>query len=145
MNEKTLILLKPDTMERCLVGDIINRFEKKGLKIAGLKMLKMTEDMASRHYQEHQGESFYSSLVKFITSRPIIAMLIEGPGAVSICRSMTGATFGAKAAPGTIRGDFGISTRFNLIHSSENREAAKKEISIFFEQNVNIYIFLFSF
>jgi nucleoside-diphosphate kinase len=131
--ERTLILLKPDALERGLAGEIIIRFEKKGMKVVGLKMLKMTAEMAARHYYEHKERGFYPSLVKFMTSQPIVAMAIEGVGAVTICRNMTGATFGAQAAPGTIRGDYGISTSFNLIHSSADREAAARELPIFFK------------
>lgn len=130
--EKTLILLKPDAVERGFIGEIIGRFERKGLKVAGLKMLKMTEEMAARHYQEHRDKPFYPGLVQFMTSQPIIALAIEGIGAVTICRKMTGATFGAQAEPGTIRGDYGISTSYNLIHSSADRESAARELPIFF-------------
>ena len=132
--EKTLILLKPDSIQRGLVGEIIKRFERKGLKIAGLKMLHMTEAMAARHYRAHVDKPFYPGLVKFMTGQPIIAVAIEGVGAVEICRKMTGATFGLKAQPGTIRGDYGISTSFNLVHSSEDREAAAWELPIFFDE-----------
>jgi nucleoside-diphosphate kinase len=130
--ERTLILLKPDAVERGCIGDIISRFERKGLKLVGLKMLKMTEETAARHYQEHQGKPFYPGLVQFMTSQPIVAMAIEGIGAVAICRKMTGATFGAQAEPGTIRGDYGISTSYNLIHSSADKESAAREVPIFF-------------
>ena len=133
--ETTLILIKPDAIQRNFIGKIIKRFEEKGLRIVGLKMLQMTELLAEKHYVEHIGKPFYPALIKFMTSSPIIAIAIEGVGAVEVCRKMTGATFGIKAEPGTIRGDFGISTSFNLIHSSENREAAARELPIFFEAN----------
>lgn len=131
--EKTLILIKPDAIERNLVGEVIERFEKKGMKIVGLKMLQMTKEMAAQHYHEHVGKGFYKSLEQFMTSQPIIAIAVEAPGAVGICRNMTGATFGAKATSGTIRGDYGISTSFNLLHSSADRDAAKRELEIFFD------------
>lgn len=135
MAERTLLLLKPDAVERGLVGEIISRFEKKGLKLAGLKLLKMTEEMAAKHYHEHRDKPFYPGLAQFMTSQPIVAMAIEGIGAVAICRKMTGATFGAQAEPGTIRGDYGISTSYNLIHSSADRESAVRELPIFFSGN----------
>jgi nucleoside-diphosphate kinase len=131
--ERTLILLKPDSLQRGVMGNIIDRFEKKGLKIVGMKMLQMTAEMAEKHYREHVKKSFYPSLVKFMTGLPIVALAIEGVGAIEVCRKMTGATFGVKAEPGTIRGDYGLSTSFNLIHSSENKEAALWELPIFFK------------
>ena len=130
--EQTLILLKPDAIARGMIGEIIQRFEKKGLKIAAIKMLQMTEDIAARHYRAHVARQFYPDLVEFMMSSPIIAMIIAGPGAVSACRKMTGATNGLNAEPGTIRGDYGVSTSFNLVHSSEDQEAAAWEIPIFF-------------
>ena len=133
--ERTLVLLKPDALHRGLVGEIIHRFEFKGLKIAGLKMLQMTPEIAAQHYREHVGKGFYASLVQFMTSGPIVAMAIEGVAAVAVCRKMTGATFGVKAEPGTIRGDYVLSTSFNVIHSSENTTAAAWELSIFFQPN----------
>ena len=135
MSERTLILIKPDAIERNLIGEIITRFEKKGLKIAGLKMLQMTEKMAAKHYEEHVEKPFYKSLAEFMTGHPIIAIAIEGPGAVTICRKITGATFGAKAESGTIRGDYGVSTSYNLIHSSADHTAATRELPIFFAEN----------
>ncbi len=133
--DRTLILLKPDTLERGLMGDVISRFERKGLTIVGLKMMNMTEEMARQHYHEHVDRPFFPSLKEFMTSHPIVALAIEGVGSVEICRKMTGATFGMKAEPGTIRGDYGISTGCNLIHSSENKEAAARELQIFFQEN----------
>lgn len=133
--ERTLILIKPDAIQRGLSGEILTRFERKGLKIVGMKMLQMTDDMASTHYREHIGKKFYGGLAQFMTSQPIIAIALEGPGAVLVCREMTGATFGVEAKAGTIRGDYGVSNRFTLIHSSENREAAARELSIFFREN----------
>ena len=133
--EKTLILLKPDAIARGMIGEIIQRFEKKGLKIAAIKMLQMTEEIAARHYRAHVEKPFYPDLVKFMLDSPIIAMVIAGPGAVGACRKMTGATNGLNADPGTIRGDYGVSTSFNLVHSSEDQEAAAWEIPIFFAGN----------
>lgn len=132
--EKTLILLKPDTRERGLIGKIITRFEEKGLKIVGLKMMQMTKEIAAKHYHEHVNKGFYPSVEKFMTSGPIIALAIEGVGAVEVCRKMTGKTFGVKAEPGTIRGDYGVSTSYNLIHSSADRDAAEYEVPIFFTE-----------
>ncbi|NUM33238.1 MAG: nucleoside-diphosphate kinase [Candidatus Brocadiae bacterium] len=132
--ERTLVLLKPDALQRGLVGQILKRFEEKGMKIAGMKMMQMTQEIAARHYRAHVEKGFYPSLVKFMTSSPIIALAIEGVGAVHVCRKMTGATFGLKAEPGTIRGDYGVSTSFNLIHSSEDKESAAWELPIFFKE-----------
>ncbi len=132
--ERTLVLLKPDALQRGFVGKIIQRFEEKGMKIAGLKMLKMTPEMAAKHYRAHVDKGFYPSLAKFMTGSPIVAIAIEGIAAVQVCRKMTGATFGVKAEPGTIRGDYGVSTSFNLVHSSEDKEAAAWELPIFFKE-----------
>ena len=132
--ERTLILIKPDAIQRQLVGTILQRFENKGMKIAGLKMMQMTEDMAKEHYKDLVDKPFFPSLSEFMTSHPIIAIAIEGAGAVGICRKMTGATFGMKAEPGTIRGDYGVSTSYNLIHSSEDKSAAERELKIFFKE-----------
>ncbi|WP_372365678.1 nucleoside-diphosphate kinase [Candidatus Uabimicrobium sp. HlEnr_7] len=131
--ERTLVLIKPDAIQRQLVGTILQRFENKGMKIAGLKMMQMSEDMAKDHYKDLVDKPFFPSLSEFMTSHPIIAIAIEGVGAVSICRKMTGATFGMKADPGTIRGDYGVSTSYNLIHSSEDKSAAERELKIFFK------------
>ena len=133
--ERTLILFKPDALQRMIIGKIINRFEEKGLKIVGLKMMEMTDEIAAKHYHAHINKSFFPMLVKFMKSAPIIAMVIEGESAINVCRKITGATFGIEAEPGTIRGDYSnSSTCLNLIHSSENKEAVEIELPIFFKE-----------
>ena len=132
--ERTLILLKPDAVQRGLVGEILNRFENKGLKLVGMKLMQITPELAAKHYSAHAGKPFYDGLVKFMTKSPVVALAIEGNGAIGICRSMMGATFGADAAPGTIRGDYGVSRSFNLVHGSDSPEAATKELELFFPE-----------
>ena len=130
--ERTLILIKPDALQRGLAGRILQRFEEKGLKIIGLKLMQITEDLAARQYEAHKDRPFYPGLVKFMTSRPVIAIALEGLGAIGICRKLMGATFGADAKPGTIRGDLGSSRSFNLVHGSDSPEAAERELALFF-------------
>jgi len=130
--ERTLVLLKPDAVQRGLIGKILTRFEEKGLHIVGAKMMRITPELATRHYADHEGKPFYDGLVGFMTSDPVVALVLEGPHAISVCRAMMGATFGFKADPGTIRGDFGISNQFNLVHGSDSPEAAEREIGLFF-------------
>ena len=130
--ERTLILLKPDAVKRRLIGRLIGRFEDKGLKLAGMKLMKIDRSLAEKHYQDHKGKGFYEGLVSFMTGDPVVAMVIEGPSAIDVCRKMMGATFGFKAEPGTIRGDFGVSNQFNLVHGSDGPEAAEREIGLFF-------------
>tara|TARA_Y100000814_G_scaffold293323_1_gene274414 strand:- start:2490 stop:2942 length:453 start_codon:yes stop_codon:yes gene_type:complete len=132
--EKTLILLKPDSLQRGLSGEIISRFEKKGFKIIGMKLIKVSKDLAETHYSEHKGKPFFEDLVAFITSSPIIAMVIETQNAINIARNMMGSTNPIDALPGTIRGDFGISVEYNIIHGSDSETSAKKEISLFFNE-----------
>ncbi|OGO02271.1 MAG: nucleoside-diphosphate kinase [Chloroflexi bacterium RBG_13_54_8] len=132
--QKTLVLVKPDGIQRGLAGEIISRLERKGLKIVALKMLHMDKAMAERHYAVHQGKPFFSSLVDFITSGRIIAAVIEGRNAVEVVRRMMGETDPIKAAPGTIRGDFGLEIQENLVHGSDSEENAQKEISLFFHE-----------
>jgi nucleoside-diphosphate kinase len=129
---RSLILIKPDAVGRGLTGEIISRLERKGLKIAALKMLQMDDTLAKRHYAIHEGKSFFSSLVEFITSGPIIATVIEGSNAVEAVRRIMGETDPLKASAGTIRGDFGLDLTQNLIHGSDSEENAEKEIAIFF-------------
>ena len=131
--ERTLILLKPDAVQRGLSGKILARFEEKGLKIVGLKLMQMSQELAAEHYSAHKEKPFYKGLVSFMTSSPIVALALEGIGAIEICRKMMGATFGSKAEPGTIRGDFGVSNSFNLVHGSDSKEAAEKELGLFFK------------
>lgn len=132
MKERTLVLLKPDALNRRLVGEIISRFEKKGLKIVAMKMLWMSREMAEKHYEMHKGKNFYESLLDYITSAPIIAMILEGDGAIEVVRRMIGETNGVKAEPGTIRGDYSISVQNNLVHASDSPESAEREIKLFF-------------
>jgi nucleoside-diphosphate kinase len=131
--ETTLILLKPDAVQRGLVGRIISRFEDKGLQIVGCKLMRITPELAAQHYKDHVSKPFYSGLVRFMTSEPVVAMAVRGLGAITICRNLMGATFGSKAAAGTIRGDFGVSNSFNLIHGSDGPEAAVRELGLFFK------------
>jgi len=130
--ETTLIILKPDALQRCLSGRIIARFEDKGLRIVGCRMMTISRDLAAKHYEAHREKPFYDGLVNFMTSDPVVAMAIEGPKAIEVCRAMMGATFGFKADPGTIRGDFGISNQFNLVHGSDSPESAQRELELFF-------------
>lgn len=130
--ERTLILLKPDAVQRGLIGEIIGRIEQRGLRIAALKLMQITPELAGRHYAEHVGKSFYDSLLKFITSSPVVALVVEGPEAVAVMRATMGKTNAREAAPGTIRGDLGISKGNNLIHGSDSLESAQREVAIFF-------------
>jgi len=131
--EKTLIILKPDAVQRGLCGQIIDRFEKKGLQIVGMKFMQIAQSLAETHYAPHKGKPFYAGLVKFMTSSPVIVLAIAGKDAIAISRKMMGATFGSKAEPGTIRGDFGVSNSFNLIHGSDSPESAQRELGLFFK------------
>ena len=130
--EQTLVLVKPDGVQRGLIGEVIGRFERLGLKPVGLKLLQITDELAERHYAEHKGKGFYEDLVTYITSAPVVAMTLEGPGAVALVRKMIGATNPAEAAPGTIRGDFGLEIDRNLVHASANLKDANREIPLFF-------------
>ncbi len=130
--ERTLLLVKPDGVQRGLAGRILARFEEKGLKIAALKVTRITPDLAARHYAPHKEKPFYKGLVEYMTAAPVVAAVLEGPRAIEITRALMGATFGWKAAPGTIRGDFGCSSAFNLVHGSDSPESAAKEIALFF-------------
>jgi nucleoside-diphosphate kinase len=130
--ERTLVFVKPDGVQRGLAGEIISRLERKGLKIVALKMLRMDRAMAERHYGIHRDKPFFSSLVDFITSGPIVAAVVEGRQAVEVVRRLMGDTDPLKAAPGTIRGDFGMEVQENLIHGSDSVENARKEIGLFF-------------
>lgn len=131
--EQTLILLKPDAVQRGLVGAILGRLESRGLKIAAMRLLQMDEALAGRHYEAHVGKPFYAGLVNFITSGPIVAAVLEGPNAVATVRTTMGETNAGKAAPGTIRGDFAVDIGRNLIHGSDSPEGAVREIALFFE------------
>ncbi len=130
--ETTLIILKPDAVQRGLIGRIISRLEDKGLQVVGAKMMLIGRDLAERHYEPHRGKGFYEGLIKFMTSSPVLVLAVRGVGAIEISRRLMGATFGSNADPGTIRGDFGVSNSFNLIHGSDSPEAALREIDLFF-------------
>ncbi len=130
--ERTLIIVKPDGVHRGLVGPVLSRFEERGLKIAGLKLIHISRDLAERHYAEHKGKSFYEGLVGFITSGPVVVGVIEGPGAIALVRTMMGATNPANAVPGTIRGDFATAVSYNVIHGSDGVESAQREIALYF-------------
>lgn len=130
--ERSLVLLKPDCVRRRLIGRVLARFEDKGLEIAAMRLMQVTPELAKRHYAEHVHKAWYPELETFITSGPIVAMIIEGPQAVRVIRGMVGATNGLEAAPGTIRGDFSASQQMNLVHASDSPESARREIEIFF-------------
>ena len=133
MTERTLVLIKPDGVERQLIGEIISRIERKGLKITALELRQVSEELASQHYAEHEGKPFFGSLLEFITSRPVVAAIVEGPRAVTAIRQLAGGTDPVeKATPGTIRGDFGLETQFNLVHGSDSNESAQREIALWF-------------
>jgi nucleoside-diphosphate kinase len=130
--ERSLVLIKPDAMQRGLAGTIISRLERRGLKIVAMKMLQMDRVLAQRHYAVHQGKTFFNDLVEFITSSPIIALVFEGEKAIEAVRQTIGTTDPVKASPGSIRGDFGLDIQQNLVHASDSAESAEKEISLFF-------------
>jgi nucleoside-diphosphate kinase len=133
MAERTLIIVKPDGVQRHLIGEILGRFEKKGLKLIAAKFLKLDEPMAAKLYSVHKGKSFYEKNVKFLSSSPVLATVWEGQGVIEITRRMFGTTFGFDSAPGTIRGDLGCSTHFNLVHGSDSAQSADYEIPLFFK------------
>ena len=128
----TLIILKPDALQRQLTGRVITRFEEKGIQIIGCKMMKISLELAQRHYAPHKGKPFYEPLLKYMTSGPVVVLVLKAPGVIDMARKLMGATFGCDAEPGTIRGDFGGSKGFNLIHGSDSPESAEKEIALFF-------------
>src|SRR4051794_17759170 len=131
--ERTLIILKPDAVQRGLCGEIVTRFEKKGLQIVGMKLMRIPRQTAETHYEPHKGKGFYAGLVQFMTSSPVVVLALAGKDAIAISRKMMGATFGSKAEPGTIRGDFGVSNSFNLVHGSDSTENAQRELGLFFK------------
>jgi nucleoside-diphosphate kinase len=130
--ERTYIMLKPDAVQRGLMGEIVTRFEKKGLKLVAMKFMRIPRATAEKHYGEHQGKKFYGPLIDYITSGPVLAMVWEGEDAVNVCRNMMGKTNPKDSAPGTIRGDYGMQTGRNIIHGSDSVESAEREIAIFF-------------
>src|SRR4051794_14082889 len=130
--ERTLILLKPDCVHRRLVGEILSRFERKGLRIAALKLVTASKALAEKHYEVHKERPFFGSLIQFLTSGPTVALVLEGREAIAVARSLIGATDGVKAPPGTIRGDYALYVQNNLVHGSDSKENAEKEIGIWF-------------
>lgn len=131
--ERTLVLIKPDGVQRGLVGELVRRFERRGLHLVGLKLTAISRELAEEHYAEHRGRPFFDAVIEFITSSPVVAMVWEGPNAVTMVRSMMGPTNPATAAPGTIRGDFGIDIGQNVIHGSDSPARAEQEVGLFFE------------
>ncbi len=131
--ERTFVMIKPDGVQRGLIGEIISRLERKGLKIVAMKMINVERDLAERHYAEHKEKPFFQSLVDYITSGPVVAMVVEGKNAVKVVRTLVGATNPQEALPGTIRGDFGMEIGRNVIHASDSLESAEREISLFFK------------
>ncbi len=133
--ERTLVLMKPDAMQRGLAGELLSRLERRGLRIAALRLFQMEEALARRHYGEHEGKPFYEGLISYITACPIIAAVLEGSDAVEVVRRTVGATNPAEAEAGTIRGDLALETGRNLIHGSDSSESAKREIALFFRED----------
>lgn len=133
--ERTLILVKPDGVQRGLIGEIISRFERRGLKLAGMKLMQMSEELAGRHYGEHVGKPFYDGLVSYITSAPIVAMAWEGTNVIQVARNTMGATRPAESPMGTIRGDFGVEVGRNLVHGSDGVDSAARELALFFDES----------
>ncbi len=131
--ERTLVFLKPDAFKRSIAGEIISRFERRGFLIAGMKLIKISEEFARRHYAAHKGKDFYEPLINYVIRGPSLVIVLEGKNAVSVVREMMGETFGSDSAPGTIRGDYALSNRYNLIHGSDSPEAAEQEIHCFFK------------
>jgi len=130
--ETTLIILKPDAVQRGIAGEVLARFERKGLQIVGAKLMLVPETMAKTHYAEHDGKPFFDGLIKFVTSSPVLVLAIRGVNAIAVSRTLIGATNGQKADPGTIRGDFGMSGGYNMIHGSDSAESAERELALWF-------------
>jgi len=133
MAERTFVLLKPDAVQRALVGEILGRFERRGLKVVAMKMLRVTRSLGETYYAEHKGKAFFDPLMSYIAAGPVVAMVLEGEGAVAIVRKMMGKTNSAEAEPGTIRGDLALTIGRNIIHGSDSLESAKREILLFFK------------
>ena len=131
--ERTLIIFKPDAVQRGLCGEILSRFERKGLQIVGLKFMQIAKSLAETHYEPHKGKPFYEGLVRFMTSSPVVVVALKGKDAINVARKMMGKTFGSQAEPGTIRGDYGVSNSYNLIHGSDSPESAARELGLFFK------------
>ncbi len=133
--ERTLVIIKPDAVQRQLAGRIISRFEEKGLQIAAVKFMRISQELAREHYAVHKGKDFFEPLITYITSGPVLIMVLQAEGVIAMARKLMGATFGNQAEPGTIRGDFGGSQGFNLIHGSDSTESAETEIKLFFNND----------
>ncbi|HLR11744.1 MAG TPA: nucleoside-diphosphate kinase [Sporosarcina sp.] len=133
--EKTFLMIKPDGVQRNLIGDIVSRFEKKGFQLVGAKLMAVSEELAQEHYGEHKERPFFGELVDFITSGPVFAMVWEGENVISTARTLVGATNPAESAPGTIRGDFGVTVAKNIIHGSDSPESAEREINLWFKED----------
>ncbi|MEW6201822.1 MAG: nucleoside-diphosphate kinase [bacterium] len=133
--ERTFVMIKPDGVQRGLVGEVIRRLERRGLRIAAIKMMHIEPELAERHYVEHRGKPFFDSLIDFVTSAPVVAMVVEGTAAVTLVRNMMGALKPEEALPGSIRGDFTTSKSYNIVHGSDSPENAEREISFFFKDN----------
>ncbi len=136
MSERTLVLIKPDGVRRGLTGEVLARIERKGLRIVAMNLRTVARDLAETHYAEHAGKPFYGSLVEFITSGPLVAMVVEGPRAIAAFRALAGATDPVKATPGTIRGDYALEVQDNIVHGSDSPDSAEREIKIFFPDAV---------
>ncbi len=135
MSERTLVLVKPDGVQRGLVGEVVSRIERKGLSLAALELRQVEQQVAEQHYAEHDGKPFFGSLLEFITSGPVVAMVVEGPHAITAFRQIAGGTDPVdKAAPGSIRGDYGLEVQFNLVHGSDSAESAEREIKLWFPE-----------
>ncbi|HVL54677.1 MAG TPA: nucleoside-diphosphate kinase [Vitreimonas sp.] len=135
MNERTLVLIKPDGVQRLLVGRILARYEERGLKLVGLKLMSVSRELAERHYEVHRAKPFFAGLVEFITSGPLVAAVLEGPSAIAAVRAMNGATRPHEAAPGSIRGDLALETAQNLVHASDSAETASAELALWFRDD----------
>ena len=135
MSERTLILIKPDGVQRALVGQLVDRYERRGLRIAGLKLMWAEREIAEEHYAEHREKPFFGGLVEFITSAPLVALAVEGPRAIETCRAINGATRPWQAAPGSIRGDFALEVGQNIVHASDGPEAAERELALWFSED----------
>ena len=135
MTERTLVLVKPDGVQRQLVGRILDRYEERGLKVVGLKLVHVGRDQAERHYEAHRAKPFFGGLVDFITSAPLVALALEGPNAIAVVRAINGATRPHEAAPGTIRGDYALETAQNIVHASDGPEAATEELALWFAKD----------
>ena len=133
--ERTLVMVKPSAVARGLIGEVISRLERRGLRLRACKMLLVDEALARRHYAEHEGKPFYEELVQFITSGPVFAMVVEGPFAIKLVRTIMGATDPLEAAPGTIRGDYTIDRKRNVVHGADSPEAAEREIALYFDES----------